>query len=151
MKLELNWLSLSIVVLIILAVQDIMHRYLMKEGFNAIEIVFYGFIPTIITAIIYIYYKSLQLRQPSITNAGIFLISGILSFISYLLIREAQIISPNIGYVNAIIYSSAIFTIVLTGYLFRDNLEWKGILGALFIIIGIALMTSINTSKFISS
>ena len=49
----MNWLSLSFIVLAILALQDIIHLFFMKKRFTSIEIVLYGFIPTIITAFIY--------------------------------------------------------------------------------------------------
>jgi len=140
----MNWLPLSFIVLIILAFQDIIHRYFMKEGFQSIEIVLYGLIPSVICALLYIYWKSLKMRIPDKKYTALFIFSGILSFISYLLLREAQINSPNIGYVTAITYCSVILTIVITGILFKDAIDLRGIIGAIFIIIGVGLITSIQ-------
>lgn len=139
-----NWLSLSFIVLAILALQDIIHRFFMKKGFTSIEIVLYGFIPTIITAICYIYWNSIKMTRPDRNMAVLFIFSGILSFITFLLLREAQIRSPNIGYVTAITYSSVAFTIILTSIIFKDTLDWKAVLGALLIITGIGLITSVK-------
>ena len=133
----MNWLSTSFVVLAILSFQDIIHRQFMKAGFQPIEIVLYGFIPSVIAAYIYVYW-------PNKNYILLFIFSGVLSFISFLLLREAQIKSPNIGYVNAIIYSSVIFTIVLTSIIFKDFFDWRGLVGALLIVTGIGLITSIN-------
>jgi drug/metabolite transporter (DMT)-like permease len=140
----MNWLSTSFVVLAILSFQDIIHRQFMKAGFQPIEIVLYGFIPTVITAYIYIYWKQITMTIPNKKYILLFIFSGILSFISFLLLRDAQIKSPNIGYVNAIIYSSVIFTIVLTSIIFKDSFDLRGIVGALLIVLGIGLITSIN-------
>ena len=140
----MNWLSTSFVVLAILSFQDIIHRQFMKAGFQPIEIVLYGFIPSIIAAYIYVYWKSIKMTVPNKNYIALFIFSGVLSFISFLLLREAQIKSPNIGYVNAIIYSSVIFTIVLTSIIFKDSFDWRGLVGALLIVTGIGLITSIN-------
>jgi len=131
-------------VLAILSFQDIIHRQFMKAGFQPIEIVLYGFIPSVIAAYIYVYWKSIKMTVPNKNYIVLFIFSGVLSFISFLLLREAQIKSPNIGYVNAIIYSSVIFTIVLTSIIFKDSFDWRGLVGALLIVTGIGLITSIN-------
>jgi drug/metabolite transporter (DMT)-like permease len=143
----MKWLPTSFVVLAILSLQDIVHRQFMKAGFQPIEIVLYGFIPSAIAAYIYVYMKSIKLTIPDRKYTTLFIFSGIISFISFLLLRDAQIKSPNIGYVNAIIYSSVIFTIILTSVLFKDSFDWRGIVGALFIVVGIGLITSINHVK----
>ena len=140
----MNWLSTSFVVLAILSFQDIIHRQFMKAGFQPIEIVLYGFIPSVIAAYVYVYWKSIKMTVPNKKYIALFIFSGVLSFISFLLLREAQIKSPNIGYVNAIIYSSVIFTIVLTSIIFKDSFDWRGLVGALLIVTGIGLITSIN-------
>ena len=140
----MNWLPLSFIVLVILAFQDIIHRYFMKEGFKSIEIVIYGLIPSIICAVLYIYWKQAKMKIPDKKYTALFIFSGILSFISYLLLREAQINSPNIGYVTAITYSSVVLTIIITGILFKDAIDMRGIIGAIFIIIGLGLITSIK-------
>jgi drug/metabolite transporter (DMT)-like permease len=135
-----GWYSKSILLLFILAFQDIVHRYLMKEGFRAIELVLYGFIPTIIATIIYIYYKKIKLNPVNTTSGSLFIMSGLLSFFGFLLLRQAQIESPNIGYVNAIAYSSLLLTILLTALIFKDAISIYGYLGGFFIIIGIFLI-----------
>ena len=140
----MNWLSTSFIVLAILSFQDIIHRQFMKAGFLPIEIVLYGFIPSLITAYAYVYWKSIKMTIPDKKYTLLFIFSGVLSFISFLLLRDAQIKSPNIGYVNAIIYSSVIFTIIFTSILFKDSLDYRGLVGALLIVIGIGLITSIN-------
>jgi uncharacterized membrane protein len=140
----MKWLPLSFIVLAILAFQDIIHRQFMKAGFKSIEIVIYGFIPSVIAAFVYIYWKSIKMRVPEKKYTALFIFSGILSFISYLLLREAQINSPNIGYVTAITYSSVAISIIITGMLFKDSIDIRGILGAILIVSGIGLITSIK-------
>jgi len=140
----MKWLPLSFIVLAILAFQDIIHRQFMKAGFQSIEIVIYGFIPSVIAAFVYIYWKSIKMRVPEKKYTALFIFSGILSFISYLLLRKAQINSPNIGYVTAITYSSVAISIIITGMLFKDSIDIRGILGALLIVAGLGLITSIK-------
>lgn len=124
--------------------QDILHRYLMKVGYGPIELVLYGLIPTVVFGIMYILYNKEKLVKPTVNHIILFLISGVLSFFMFMWMRKAQISSPNIGYVNAIVYSSLLVTILLTVFLFKDKLHIRGLLGALFIIIGLALITSIK-------
>jgi len=145
-----EWITLSFIVMFLWAFHDVVHRYFMKIGFNAIEIVLYGIIPTTIAAIIYVYYQNIKLTKPTLKQSGLFIISGILSFIGFLLIRQAQLNSPNMGYVNAITYSSVIFTIILTSIIFKDKFSTQGVVGSILIIIGLAMITSTNkksTSK----
>lgn len=136
-----GWYTKSVLLLFILAFQDIVHRYLMKLGFKAIELVLYGFIPTIIATVIYIYYKKIKLQPVNQISGSLFIMSGLLSFFGFLLLRQAQIESPNIGYVNAIAYSSLLLTILLTAIIFKDALSIYGYIGAVFIIIGIFLIS----------
>ncbi len=136
-----GWYTKSILLLFLLAFQDLVHRYLMKEGFRAIELVLYGFIPTIIATIIYIYYKKINLLPVNTFSGSLFIMSGLLSFFGFLLLRQAQIESPNIGYVNAIAYSSLLLTILLTALIFKDAISIYGYLGGLFIVIGIFLIS----------
>lgn len=136
-----GWYTKSILLLFILALQDLVHRFLMKKGFQAIELVLYGFIPTIIATFIYIYYKKITLQPVNKLSGSLFLMSGLLSFFGFLLLRQAQIESPNIGYVNAIAYSSLLLTIILTALIFKDAISIYGYIGSIFIIIGIFLIS----------
>lgn len=146
-----TWLQLSFLVLSLLAFQDILHRYLMKEGFNAVEIVMYGMVPSVIVGILYMYLTNHRTyRKPTISHLSLFIFSGVLTFFGFLIQREAQLKSPNMGYVNAIIYSSVLVTIILTAILFKDKLHWQGVLGSAFIILGLALMTSIKSDHHIN-
>jgi len=136
-----TWYLKSLVLLGLLAFQDIIHRYLMIEGFKAIDLLFYGFVPTIIIIVLYIYYKNITLTPLNRNYAFLFIMSGILSFVGFLLLRQAQIESPNIGYVSAISYSSVLLTIILTALLFKDRIDIYGFVGGLFIILGIFLIS----------
>uniref|UniRef100_A0A6C0CUN1 EamA domain-containing protein n=1 Tax=viral metagenome TaxID=1070528 RepID=A0A6C0CUN1_9ZZZZ len=136
----MTWFSSSLIVFSILAFQDIIHRYLMIMGFKAIDLVLYGFIPTIIMTIIYIYYKKIRLTPLNTKYVALFVLSGILSFYGFLYLREAQIISPNIGYVNSIAYSSVLLTIIITAILFKDHLDASAFIGSILIVIGIFMI-----------
>jgi len=138
------WIYLSFIVLGIMAFQDIVHRYLMKIGYTPIELVLYGLIPTVIFGIIYVIYQKQKLIKPTPVHITIFIVSGILSFFTFLWLRKAQIASPNIGYVNVIVYSSVLITILLTSILFKDKLHPRGLLGAVLILAGLGLITSIK-------
>ena len=138
------WIELSFLVFGILVFQDILHRYFMKLGYKPIEIVMYGLLPTVIFGILYMIYDSKKLKIPSHKDSLLFIASGIISFFTFLWIRKAQILSPNIGYVNAIIYSSVFATVILTAFIFKDKIHIQGILGTLFIIVGMGLIASIS-------
>lgn len=136
------WIQLSFIVLLITAFQDILHRYFMKLGFTAIEIVMYGLVPTILFGAAYIWFKKVTLVRPKAAHLGLFVFSGILSFFTFLWMRQAQILSPNIGYVSVIIYSSVLVTILLTALLFNDKISWQSFLGAVLIVAGLGLVTT---------
>jgi len=140
----MTWFSSSLIVFSILAFQDIIHRYLMIMGFKAIDLVLYGFIPTIIMTIIYIYYKKIRLTPLNTKYVALFVLSGILSFYGFLYLREAQIISPNIGYVNSIAYSSVLLTIIITAILFKDHLDASAFIGSILIVIGIFMISRLK-------
>jgi drug/metabolite transporter (DMT)-like permease len=89
-------------------------------------------------------YEKKKLIKPNAVHLSIFIISGILSFFTFLWLRQAQIASPNIGYVNVIVYSSVLITILLTSILFKDKLHPRGLLGAVLIVLGLGLITSIK-------
>lgn len=138
------WIQLSLLVFFVMVFQDVIHRYLMKIGYGPIELVLYGLIPTVIFGLLYVFYNKQKLVKPNLLHLTIFIVSGILSFYMFMWLRTAQINSPNIGYVNAIVYSSLLVTILLTVLLFKDKIHIRGVLGAIFIIIGLALITSIK-------
>ena len=71
----------------------------------------------------------------------LFVLSGILSFYGFLYLREAQILSPNIGYVNSIVYSSVLLTIILTALLFKDHIDVSAFIGSILIIVGIYMIS----------
>lgn len=141
-----GWFNKSIALLFLITIQDVMHRYLMISGYKAIELVLYGFVPTLIASLLYIYYKEVKLIPMNYKSGIVFLITGILSFVSFMLLRNAQLESPNMGYVLAIAYSSVLLTMVLTKILYKDSLSMYSFSGSVFIIIGIYLI-SVNGSK----
>lgn len=146
-----TWLQLSFLVLTLLAFQDVLHRYLMKEGFNAVEIVMYGMVPSVLVGILYMVLTNHRTyRKPSVAHLSLFVFSGVLTFFGFLILREAQLKSPNMGYVNAITYSSVIVTVIVTAILFKDKLHWQGVVGSVFIIGGLALITSIKSDHHIN-
>lgn len=138
------WLTLSFIVLVLTVLQDLLHRWMMWLGFGSYELVLYGLLPTVLFGILFVTYKKIPLKRPTPKHILLFTVSGILSFFMFNWMRTAQIQSPNIGYVSAIIYSSVLFTILLTGALFKDTLNLRAILGAALIIIGLGLISSID-------
>lgn len=141
-----GWFNKSILLLFLIALQDVMHRYLMKTGYKAIELVLYGFLPTLIAAFFYVYYYEVKLVPINYISGYVFLITGILSFISFMLLRVAQLESPNMGYVLAIAYSSVLLTMIFTKILYNDKLSMYSFVGLIFILFGIYLI-AINGSK----
>ena len=137
------WWIYSWLVFAILFVQDILHRFLMKQGYNALDLVVYGLFPTFVTIVLYMWAQQKKLTPLNRMSTGLYILSGVLSFYGFLYLRKAQILSPNMGYVNAIVYSSMVATIGVTAWLFKDSLHWQGWLGAVLVVIGIGLMSSI--------
>jgi drug/metabolite transporter (DMT)-like permease len=138
------WLSLSFLVLTLTVVQDLLHRWMMWFGFGSYELVLYGLIPTVLFGIAYVAINRIPLKKPQPKHLLLFITSGILSFFMFHWMRTAQIKSPNIGYVNIIIYSSALFTIFATSLLFKDSLDPRAIVGAVLILVGLGLLTTVN-------
>ena len=55
--------------------------------------------------------------------------------------RHAQGMSPNIGVVNVIVYSSALLTMIATALVYGDAVSPKMVFGAILVIAGLCFMT----------
>lgn len=136
------WVTLSLVLFGLLAVIDVSFRYLIQKQYAPIELVLYSLVPTLFAAGVYVLVSRTPLQMPhSLHDYGLFAVIGILSFGAFLMVRYAQKIAPNIGYVNAIMYSSVLVTILATSLLFKDAITTHAFLGATLVIAGIWLIT----------
>ena len=137
-----RWVTFSLILFGLLAIIDISFRYLIKKNYTPMELVLYSLAPTLIAAFAYLFLSRTPLQMPrSYTDIAIFLAIGILSFVTFLLVRHTQKMAPNIGYVNAIMYSSVLVTIVVTSLLFKDVITKHAFFGAVLVIVGIGLIT----------
>ncbi len=138
----MNWVFISFTTMVIVTVMDILYRYIMKKGYKPFDIVFYPFIIGILVALIWMLIgKHTITKFKCNIDCIVFIILGILFFMSFILLRNAQSTSPNIGYVNSIVYSSAVFTIILTSIVYGDHISIKAILGGVLILSGLFLIT----------
>lgn len=136
------WVTLSLALFGLLAVIDVSFRFLIQKNYAPIELVLYSLVPTLFAAVVYVLVQRTPLQMPkSIQDYGLFVGIGVLSFGAFLMVRRAQKIAPNIGYVNAIMYSSVLVTIVATSLLFKDALTTHAFFGAVLVIVGIWLIT----------
>lgn len=136
------WVVLSIVTMILLVLLDVAYKHLLREGYAPLELTLYPMILGLVVGSVYVVMAQKKLQLPKTTrDAIVFCIIGVLFFVAFLTIRSAQLTAPNIGYVNAIVYSSVVFTILGTALLFGSVLSTQAVLGSILVVTGISLIT----------
>ena len=138
----ISWIQLSFLLLFILVATDLVYRKLIDLGYDAISLVFWS--STIATALFVLFFAlwKPKLKLPSSPSEALMLLTiGALFCIGFVVLRMAQIKSPNMALVSAISYSSVVVTLVLLHYLYGDKLTLKTLLGGVFIITGVFLCT----------
>jgi drug/metabolite transporter (DMT)-like permease len=138
-----SWTLLSFAVLIIVVALDLMYMYLMKQKYSSLEIVLYGIVPAAIVGILYTTLTKQQINAPKHWVDGcVFAIVGFSFFFAFLLQRIAQHKSPNVGYVNAIVYSSVLISVLVSALIFQDRLSPSAFVGCIFVVLGLIMITT---------
>lgn len=139
-----RWVALSFFTMALLVIMDIAYKYLIRGGYTAIELTLYPMLIGIVTATLYIAFQrstSQRLRIPRFQDAWVFLMVGVLFFVAFLTLRWAQQAAPNLGYVNAIVYTSVVLTILGTSALYGSAITVEALFGSVLVVIGIFLIT----------
>jgi drug/metabolite transporter (DMT)-like permease len=83
------------------------------------------------------------LKTPGTPKEALLLaVIGVLFFVGFMILREAQIRAPNMALVNAIAYSSVALTLPIMHMVFGDSMTGRAFLGVLLVIGGILLAVS---------
>ena len=77
----------------------------------------------------------------------VFLVLGILTFLSLVIFRTAQAAAPNFVYVKTIASINILFSMALTSYLFGDHLNIGTAVGGTFMVIGLMLVIYYSSKK----
>lgn len=137
-----QWVILSFITMGLLVFLDIAYKHLIKEGYTPLELTLYPMILGLVMGSLYVIASQSKMRLPQKRSDILsFLVVGFLFFVAFLTIRSAQHTAPNLGYVNAIVYSSVVFTILGTSILFGSALSIQAVVGSILVVIGISLIT----------
>jgi drug/metabolite transporter (DMT)-like permease len=74
------------------------------------------------------------------TKLGILFLIGFFSFLFNIFLNLAFRDAPNIGYVNSINASSIAALTIVSGFLFKDELNWRKLIGVFGVTLGIILI-----------
>lgn len=135
---QANWLSLSFALFLVLAVTDLVYRYLYSRGYDPISLIVWS--SAIGLACALMYQQKIKVPRSPVEILAVVSI-GLLFFLGFYLLRKAQSISPNLALVNAVGYSSVALTLLLTALLFKDPLTTRMLLGIACILGGITLIS----------
>ena len=132
---------------IIVAMDVLLNRRLIKLGYSPFELVVYPMAISVIVAtigwiIIGDAGNRLGLRGVDADHIWMWLVLGVTFFGAFIILRQAQVVSPNIGYVNVIVGTSALFTAIITAWMYHDDISIRAIIGIIVSIIGLYLVVT---------
>lgn len=92
------------------------------------------------------FYDIIKLNKNKNVNLAVIL-SGTIAFMALISIIYSFKISDNIGYSVALLSTSCLFTLTFSYMFLKSNIELKGILGCILIIVGIILISNCSNKQ----
>ena len=154
------YIILALLSAILLSFSDLLTKYALNNGKSSFEYIFWShgviYAICILALLVFLNFKKIK----SLTNNDpikdmikfkldktriAILLSGIIAFIALITIVYTFSISKNIGYTVALISTTALFSYIISYYIFNSKLDIKGLMGILFIIFGVFLISSCRT------
>ena len=140
---------------LLLSFSDILTKYALDKGTSNFEYIFWShgiiYIVCIIILLLYLKFNPLKLLlnkdkikdilklEFNNTRYAIVL-SGIFGFLALITIIYTFKISKNIGYTVAVISTTCLFSLILSYFFLDAPINYKGLIGILFILIGVYLI-----------
>ena len=136
-----TWLVYSLVLWVLLAITDVVYRRLFGLGYDPVSLVFWSMAIGLVISGAYVWMSGETIKIPQTGEETLFIIGiGVLFFAGFYLLRKSQKEAPNLGAVNAIVYSSVVATLILMHVLYGDRLTWRMLFGGALIVFGIGLI-----------
>ena len=154
------YIILALVSALMLSLSDILTKYALNNGKSSFEYIFWShgviYVICIIALLVILKYKKIKsLTNNDSINSMVklkfdktryaILLSGIIAFLALITIIYTFSISKNIGYTVAIISTTALFSYIISYFLFNSKIDIKGFLGILLIIFGVYLISTCPT------
>lgn len=159
------YIILAIMSAFFFSISDVSQKYCLDNGVSNLQYIFWShgiiyFICITALVILTLFYpiEELTNKKYNTTNTGILqlpestttrisvLLSGLFAFVGLILLVFSFQKCENIGYATAMISCTSIFSIVLSWYFLNKQIDKKALLGVLFIISGVYLISSTNDS-----
>ena len=151
------YIIFALVSAILLSFSDILTKYALNNGRSTFEYIFWShgviYVVGILILLVILRYKKIKsLTNNDTVNEMVkikfdktrfaILLSGAIAFIALLTIIYTFSISKNIGYTVAIISTTALFSYIISYFIFNSKIDLKGFIGILLIISGVYLIST---------
>jgi drug/metabolite transporter (DMT)-like permease len=138
-----------------LSISDILSKYSLDNGISNFEYIFWShgiiYLACIILLLIYLAFNPLKLLLNKDTIKDILkikfnntryaiLLSGVFGFLALITIIYTFKISKNIGYTVAVISTTCLFSLIFSYIFLGAPINYKGVMGMIFILIGVYLI-----------
>ena len=130
------WLPLSLLAFFCWGGLSLASKYLLNIGVGVLPRLVYAMIVVSILIMFEIMQKKISLKLNKL-NISILLIVGISAAMFNYFMQQAFTTAPNIGYVNAINAGSISIVTIASYLLFKDELNWRKLLGVVIATIGL--------------
>ena len=151
------YIIFALVSAILLSFSDILTKYALNSGRSTFEYIFWSHGVIYLVGILILLFVLRYRKIKSLTNNDTInemlkikfdksriaiLLSGAIAFLALITIIYTFSISKNIGYTVAIISSTALFSYIISYFLFNSKIDLKGLIGILLIISGVYLIST---------
>ena len=155
------YIFFSLLSALLLSISDILTKYALDKGKSNMEYIFWShgiiYLLCIIVLLIYLWFNPIKLLLNKDTIKNILklefnttryaiLLSGLFGFLALITIIYTFKISKNIGYTVAIISTTCLFSLLLSYFFLDAPINYKGMYGILFILIGVYLIGNCGNS-----
>lgn len=137
------WVILSLTVMVMIVAMDVfLYRRWIALKYTPLEITVYPIAIAVVVAGMYTAVIGLpkQWRGIDKSHVGLWLVTGIMFFASFLVIRTAQAAVPNMGYVSIFLNASAVGVMLLLAVMYKDELSFQALTGVLLTVIGTSMI-----------
>jgi uncharacterized membrane protein len=161
----MSYIFFSLLGALLLSLSDLFSKYALNNGISNINYIFWSHGITYFVCLILLLLLTYGLSITFLTNnsrmSSLYdivklnknrkvniatICSGVCGFMALLVIIYSFSISENIGYNSAIISSACLFTLIFSILFLKASIEFKGILGCIFIIVGLILISRCSNS-----
>lgn len=133
------WLVLALIATLFTSILVIGIKYATTKGIDPTYILFISFTTSAFCALLHMYVRKISLRI-NWKIAAVLAVCGVFSYMGNLLLVKSVSIAPNPGYTQAILSTNVVLIAVFSYFLFKSELNLKGVVGMVFCIIGVCIL-----------